>query len=721
MSQSKDNRPDRIAFKNGIDIRLRYNRAAFLGLGDVHCEGVRLRDGRRPMFAEIATPYGEELTDYELTDSQVSPNRAVLSFGAKVRTGSLMEWQLHECRRLRTTADWSQPPKQVANVSLQLVLRPVVRRVGGLRFTGFSYQYRYRARGLPIYMLLDRGTWEMDGRTTGSEFWFRSCFAPSIARFTDRAQYYSTEWYLPSCRNPNVFQFLPLQTEGQGFTYSVAPSGILVTWPTRVAHVRALYEKPGGEESMVHLLEHCGDLSERFETAPVEVLFAAGAQEPTQSQNLYCSWSDLVADTLHAQAGLRRERVSTYGQIEEWGDSDLARYRTLGLPKLLAAGAKTVGLASHFQNNMNVYGLSNMCCTVDYKVAETVGEDKLRAFCRAAHDGGAKVEMWANTSISTITVQQATRNGRPKCIDFLPKEDSIAEVFATAVEPFVRTTFGSIEADHYTPQFAVLNLRDPAIRAYWMKRWGYANREIGLEGIFLDSSFNLSSDKFHYCYNDDTDGHGATADQTDRLGTCRSPRRPPSRILTQYHAHLELMKEMQDAGYQYCNEDTGVFGIHRHGPALTARLDSLFMWADHICDFAPAELVAKGHDPDDVFFRGLAHRMMWVVRWDIQTDCLTFRYGGPGGEEDRPNAWHLALYHAFNEVEPHMHQPTCLPDGAGVLYTNGKQRVLWSFRAGRYAFKAPCKVRNVLTGESARTDLVALQPHQIYVWSVAER
>ena len=67
-------------------------------------------------------------------------------------------------------------------------------------------------------------------------------------------------------------------------------------------------------------------------------------------------------------------------------------------------------LPNEFENNMNVYGVSNMCCTVDYKVAETVGEDKLTAFCRAAHAAGMSVEMWGNTALSTLTYLFAMRD-----------------------------------------------------------------------------------------------------------------------------------------------------------------------------------------------------------------------------------------------------------------------------------------------------------------------
>ena len=36
----------------------------------------------------------------------------------------------------------------------------------------------------------------------------------------------------------------------------------------------------------------------------------------------------------------------------------------------------------------------------------------------------------------------------------------------------------------------MLNLRDPRVREYWLRRWKAAHDEVGLGAIFLDSSFN---------------------------------------------------------------------------------------------------------------------------------------------------------------------------------------------------------------------------------------
>ncbi len=705
-----------VRFGNGVDIELQQSGDQFMGLGAVVCGTTPLRSGRLPMFVDIRSPYGIELCDYRLLKREELEGGTRLIFSMKRREGGPLEWQLHECRRLYNTTDWTRTLRPAEDTELILDLKEVNRQIGKDRYAGFSYQYRYRSASVPIYTILDRGSWEPGGRAIGNEFWMRNCFCPPVYRAKDVAEHFSTEWFLADITNPNIVQFLPLQTELQGFSFTAAEAGILVTWATRVAHVRSLFEKPRGQNEFVHLHEHSGDLGIEFVTSPVEVLFSAGPRDAAGRVNAYGAMAELVHETLHAQLGMRRERITTYAQIEEWGDADLDLYRTEGLPKLLEAGTRTVYVANHFENNMNTYGLSNFCCTVDYKVAETVGEDKLTAFCQTAREGGAKVEMWANTSLSTLTWMQRMRNGRPKRIQFLPLEDSVMEAFEKAKAPFVRTTFGSIEADHYTPQFAVMNLRDPVVREYWMKRWTYAHDTIGLEGIFLDSSFNLSSDKFHYAYNAEPGRKsGATADQTDLLGGMRPARAPAAQILSQYRAHLDLMVEMQQAGYVYCNEDLGVFGIHRHGPGVAKRLATLWMWTDCVCGFDARGIRAAGGDPDEVFFRGLAYRMMWCLHWHVPSRTLTFNYNGARDGEDLPSDWHLALWKAFSATADWMVEREVLPGEHGVVYRSGGREVVWAFADITVPLRGRKTVKDVLSGTTVTTDRLQAAKHHVYL------
>lgn len=687
----------------------------FLGLGTVRVEGTPLRAAARPMFVEIRNPHGVELVNHSLVACEETPEGVRLTFRMDRRDGGAMEWMLHTVRARYNTADWSRPPQPAEDTELVLELRPANRTVGGVRFAGFSYQYHYRSESIPIYKMLDRGTWEPGGRSTGCAFWLRNCFVPSIRTFTGAEEFYSTEWFLPGCANPSVFQFLPFQTELQGFTFTASEAGVLVTWSPEVSHIRSLFEKPRGAEVVVHFHEHCGDLAKEFSTAPVEVLWAEGARDHVECINIHEAWRECVHDTLHAKAGLRREYVTTYGQIEEWEDADFARYRVAALPKLLAAGARTVYVANHFENNMNTWGVSNFCCNVDFKIAASVGEDKMKAFCEDAKAGGARVEMWGNTALSTLTLQFAMRSGRGGRIAFLPKEDSILEALDEKTA-FVRNPSNALEADHYTPAFAVLNLRDPAVRAYWHRRWEEAHDRVGIAGIFLDSSCNMSSDKFHFVQNARALLGGATSDQEHLLGHLRPAEEPEAEILSQYHAHLALVADMQKMGYAYCNEDGGVFGIHRHGPGLRMRMASLCLWSDCIAGFDAGAVREAGGDPDAIFFRGLAYRLMWAVHWNPERDGLSFHYGHVRDEEDVPRPDHLALFHAFNEAwEVMCGTRTVLPGETGVVYRHGSRRVLWAFDDLAFPLEDGDTVREWPGGEAfAGSGLLQAKKHHVY-------
>jgi len=330
-----------------------------------------------------------------------------------------------------------------------------------------------------------------------------------------------------------------------------------------------------------------------------------------------------------------------------------------------------------------------------------------------------RVGMWGNTALSTMTVLLSKKNGGGDRIRHLPEEGSVMQALASSKAPFVLNSYGAIEADHYTPNFCVLNLRDPAVRAYWRKRWRGLREAIGVSGIFLDSSFNLSSDKFNWRYNADPEARGgATIDQADLMGWMRPAQEPPSAIQSAYLDHLSLVREMQEMGYLYCGEDSGVFGVHRNGPALATRLDSLWLWREFIAGFDAAECRQAGADPDDIFFRGLAYRLMWSLRWLPDARCLSFHHARPNPPEDAPREWHFALYRAYNEVEGHMRRRTILPDEAGVRYTDGRHDIVWCFMAGRLPLEGRRAVLNVLTGEARETDELEMEPRQIFRISV---
>ena len=682
------------------------------GLGQITLDGVPLRSPRLPHMCEVRTPDGWQLGGWHLVATTPSAGGHDLVLRPTRRRAVPMEWMLHTVRARQPLADDLEDGDACSDGELRLELRPVERSVGGATLRGFSYRWRWISARTPAYRLLDRGSWEPGGTITGSEFWQRSSFAPPIARFTAPGDAYSSEWYLPGIANPNIFQFVPLQTHLQGFTMTVAPTGTLFTWSPLVAHIRTYLEKRAGGDELLHLHELCGDLANSFDAAPIEVLWAAGGRDRVANANLYEAFRELVAETLHPQVGMQREYASSYCIAEEWGDADLARYASHGVPTMAAAGAELIGLASHFAHNMNVYGISNMCCTLDYRWPDSAIEAGVRGIVAAAREHGMQVQMWGNTALSSLTHMLSMRNGRQKRIDFWkPQDDGILPVLKRAKEPWVLLPSGKADNDHYNPVFMLLNLRDPDIRAYWHRCWQAAHDDVGLSGMFLDSSFNLSSDKFSYRYCAEGAGKGATIDQLGLLGKHRPAKEPEQSIHSMYLAHLTLMAEMQRYGVRYCSEDLGVFGTHRTGPAATAKLDNLFMWNEVYGSWDGAAVAAAGADPEAVFFRGLAYRQPWQLSWNPRTDRVLLH---DGAAPEEPSSVQCALFKAFNALNQRMRNRTILPDETGVVYRPGPDEwIFWAFADGTLPAAPGQRVIDVLSGEALAQGAPARR-HRIY-------
>ncbi|NEW81437.1 MAG: twin-arginine translocation signal domain-containing protein [Mariniphaga sp.] len=681
---------------NGFDFEFKFAGEYFLGLGEIKTGGISLRSNRLPMFAQVTTPEAIELVNARLVNKTINKEGITLDFSVQKQLGNTMEWMLHTVRNRRNMTDWTKGPEDAPDTRLTMKIEPVTRKIGKISAKGFSYQYLFKSESLAIYKITDRASWEIGGSAIGNELWMRNGVVESVVKFAQRKDFYSTEWYLPGIANPNIFQFHPLQTHFQGFTFTSSKEGTLVTFPGKVSHIRSLFEKWRGANEIVHFHEHCNDLAKTFETSPVEVLWIPGQLDRVGRANLYNDIREMVHEELHQQIGMKRERISTYGVIEEWGEPDFDRYTSKGVPKLLEAGVKTIFIPSQCQNDMNVWGVSNMCCNVDFKIAEVVGEDKLKKFCQAVKMGGAHVEMWGNTAISSLTARFMDHDGRPKGIQFLPEKGSIMEVIRKAESPFVRNASNAIEADHYTPRFCALNLRDQDIRNYWLKQWKYFHDELGIEGIFLDSSFNMSSDKFHHAQFDESKNWGgATLDQKDVTGKMRPASEPPKLIQSQYHAHLSLIAQMQKDGYHYCGEDMGVFGINRTGPDMVDRISSLPLWTDCYCDFNEANAKKAGFEPMDIFFKGLSYRIMWKMYWDIKKDKL---------ELGTSNPLAYKLLKVFNLATEYMYNREILADEKGVIYQLGKTSVLWAFEDFDFSQKNIKSIINMLDGSLVNFD-----------------
>ncbi len=698
---------DTVELGKDIKIELLTTGNNFIGIGKVSVDNTNLRNGNLPMCCEIRSPESTFITQLQIIEKAITPQRIFLKMNAQVHTSGIMDWMVHTVRNRESLYGWASEPKDDANTIVTLEIFPTERVINNHRYRGFSYQYSFSSSTFSIYKILDKSTWEIDGKAVGNTCWMRVGHVPSIVPIENIEQPYSTENYYPGIANPNPFQFLPLQTELQGFTFQSHEKGVLATWPTEVSHVRTLIEKPFHQNSIFHFHQHCNDLSGEFKTSPVEVLWLA--QDKTNIVDRYNIYEELrneIHGHLHKQSGIKQERISTYGQIEEWTEPDFDHYTDVILPLFIKKGISRIFLPSEFQNAMNEFGLSNMCCNIDYKFSATACPEKIKRFCDAALKEGILVDMWGNTAISTLTELCQWKEGKEKRIQFLPQQNSISEVLQSAKEPFVRNPSNAIEADHYAPRFAVLNFRDKDVINYWMKSWQIAF-ETGIHGIFLDSSFNMTSDKFHFIQNIEHN-ENYKADESDPNHWYRPEQQPPAAILTQYPAFIQLVKEMQQMGFSYCGEDLGVFGVHRHGPDIENILDCMPLWPECIINFNEAAVIKVGLDSMTIFFKGLAYRTMWSMVWDFKKNELNL------GTE---NPLAFQLLEVFNKVNHLMHKREIAEHENAVKYSSadGNTNVWWVLKSFSISLDKKQIVWDILGNNRFKTKVIKANPLKVYV------
>jgi hypothetical protein len=170
---------------------------------------------------------------------------------------------------------------------------------------------------------------------------------------------------------------------------------------------------------------------------------------------------------------------------------------------------------------------------------------------------------------------------------------------------------------------------------------------------------------------------------------------------------------MQGYGYHYSGEDVGVFGLRRSGPGVEQRVDSLFLWSDCYLNFDRRAILGVGRDPDEIFFQGLAYRLMWSLYWNFQRQAVSFCATG-GSPEDDPTPWHLSLLRAFNEVGSLMLSRTVLEEEKGVVYESEGHQVLWAFVSFDFQLPLGATVREILTNKVFDGAWLPAEKHRVY-------
>lgn len=506
----------------------------FLGLGEVWIGDVRVRSGRLPLCVATQTfPDGLEFSAQRLLGVENSEGEARVQLEASFRAPLTKLMRDHSFDPIHDLGDWTRP-NRVAPAKLELVLKPAQDQFNGVSFGGFSYHYEYSGE-TPLFFLLDKASWELDGDVTGATAYSQSSCSSPVATF-EADTTWTTEGVIffdeaATKQNPVMTHNLPRFASHGSFDFQFKDNRTLIGVFNQVDLIRSTLARDAGMAELKCFDKHIFDSANSVSTTPKKVLLNTDAKSATDQQNLWTWIFDEVHGRARAEFGLREEPLDPRLSHNYWNSFDVETYR-----KDLIPAAANIGAHQIFVDNLNESDLTepgatgNMCCGQEYKLAEALGGNEgVRRFVETCRENNIEPYSWTNNDQSYSSPLNRDHNKRHW---FVKMEDA-------------RLKYGGA----YTNEFAILDFRQDAPRQYWVDSLKDIKKKSGLSGYLFDSFYNLGFMPVSY-----------------------SGMKPT----TQWRELLAAFKELQDADIHFMIESLGPFGQIQHGCPKSYNMENLF-------------------------------------------------------------------------------------------------------------------------------------------------
>lgn len=652
---------------------------AFVGLGRIEVGRTLVRSGRLPLQPYSQTFTGMELSSLRLRDVAQENGEIRIGLDAGFRPLPVKLMRDHSFDPIHDTGDWDVP-RTAGTGELDLVLRPAHDSFNGRGFQGFAYHWEYRSKDVPIFYLLDRTSWELDGNIAGATVVSQSSCSAPVVRF-DADTPWTTEgviYWEPDMPNPVMTHNLPRWASHQAFDFQYKDGRTLIGVFERVELIRTLVRREPGKPELKTFDKHIFDQALTVSTSPKRVMLAEDATSQVDQRNLW-TW---VMDEVHARAraefGLAEEPLIPRVSVDYWEDFTVETYYDDLLPAAVAIGAKQL-----FVDNLKKSAMTercphpgvfhwNMCCGHEYEIAPRLGgPEKVREFVSRCREHGIQPMSWTNNDQALSSpVNQTERDDQEW---FVRLEDT-------------RQKFGGA----YAGVMSILDFKRPGARRYFVDSHVLIKEQTGLDGYLFDSFYNLGFMPISY-----RDG----------------------RPTTMWRECLETVKELQDAGVHFLIESFGPFGQPQHGCPKSYSIERCW-----VCykiglgnDYTTVPVGPAGEDPRvseaAALYYVLAH--MTCPPMDLFQDNTRI--------DARWTEAHRQALRDYHACRSHMARRFLQEDGKSVLWHDaGKTRAtIWNFERRDVVLSG--RVADVSAGrELPPAETYRLEPSHTYLVEGAE-
>ncbi len=392
-----------------VEIELKTRGTQLLGLGRIRIGGQVVRNGELPLRPFTATHDGIEYDRFELGEIEESGSRIVLHTKAVGVSAVVSALQDHSLDPVWCTRPWDG--RTIAEDRFDWILEPATRLVGGRSFDGFVYSFRFHSKQREIYYILDRATWELDGRAEGITLLRQQMGEDPLVTLRGDTDY-STSACIGYPINPVMTHDVPRWASEQGFDYQYRNGDALIGMFAHCSLIRTIVTRGPGDTAIRHFDKHIFDQTGDAGTVPKFIGLARGVGDDTDQLNAWTRVFDDDQDRILGEFGMHRTYNRTTLSHNFWHGFTAESYRDDLLPAAAALGFQQVFIDPFWENDMTrtrdgklPKGLSgNMCCPHEYEIAKVLGGAvAYRRLARDARKLGVDLISWVGSHQSTVS------------------------------------------------------------------------------------------------------------------------------------------------------------------------------------------------------------------------------------------------------------------------------------------------------------------------------
>ncbi len=638
------------------EIELQARAGLLLGLGQIRIAGRLVRSGELPIRPFTQTLGGIEYDRYEILDIRTTARRIVITTRALGIAGATHVMLDHSLDPIWSTRPWDG--RTVTEDRMDWILEAETRSFGRWEFDGFTLQFRFHSTKQSIFYILDRSTWELDGRAEGITLLRQQMGADPKVTLRGGTDY-STSARIGYPLNPTMTHDVPRWASEQPFDYQFRDGTALIGVFAACGLIRTIIARGAQEPVIRHFDKHLFDEAPNASTLPKFIGVCTNVGGETEHVNAWTRVYDADMDNALGQFAMRRTPSRTTLSQNYWHHFDADTYRKDLLPAAVALGFQQVFIDPFWENDMtrqcegklpSWLQQGNMCCPHEYAVAKLLGgETAYRRLTRDAARSGIDVISWVGSHQSVVSPYLDQHLGQ-----ILKLADG-------------RHHYGSgydvIRGMDLTSGFGPM-FRDAVTRAA---------KSTGVAGFLYDSFYNFAWMPVNF--------------HTPDPAAPEDVHRGHLRVHTQWREAAAIMAAWQKAGLHMLIESLGPWGQPQHGVQGDYASPGSAPLA-YRCSVASGQTVipipdgARGAGKNGdlrAYFRLLANMApptmpLWMKR--PRREAVRIDHALAAGLR--------TANRAYRQVLPLMHTRTLLADGLGVSWApeRGARRVLFALKSG---------------------------------------